>query len=181
MRLAFALVLVLAFAVAPRCSGAMTNVELSELRDRTVQLFKHAFGSYMAHAFPMDELLPLSCKGTNSFGGVSVTLIDSLDTLAVMGLRQEFAEAVEVQAFRIAATFANCDTFSLFLATVGCSQYRHHAECKHQVPLPKFIIYRSCTRVPIHLSLSRTQHNHQRVRGQHSVDGRTSVSARARE
>jgi mannosidase alpha-like ER degradation enhancer 2 len=74
----------------------MTALELSELRESTVKLFKHAFGSYMAHAFPMDELLPLSCRGIDSFGGVSVTLIDSLDTLAVMGLRQEFAEAVEV-------------------------------------------------------------------------------------
>ena len=114
------------------------------------------YSSYLKHAFPMDELLPLSCKGTNSFGGVSVTLIDSLDTLAVMGLRQEFAEAVEVQAFRIATTFANCNTFSFFLGAVGCSQHRHHAECKHQVLLPNVIIFRGCTCVPVHLCLSRT-------------------------
>ncbi len=92
------LAIVLVLASACQCSGAMTTLELSELRNSTVELFKHAFGSYMAHAFPMDELRPLSCQGTNSFGGVSVTLIDSLDTLAVMGLRQEFAEAVEVGA-----------------------------------------------------------------------------------
>ena len=96
MRLALALLLIAASALVPTCTAAMTTQELSELRNSTVQLFKHAFGSYMKHAFPMDELLPLSCQGTNSFGGVSVTLIDSLDTLAVMGLRDEFAAAVEV-------------------------------------------------------------------------------------
>ncbi len=108
MRLLLALVLVLASAFLPRCSGSMTTLELSELRDRTVQLFKHAFGSYMRHAFPMDELQPLSCKGKDSFGGVSVTLIDSLDTLAVMGLREEFAEAVEVHAL-FCCFSSNCD------------------------------------------------------------------------
>ncbi len=92
------LAIALAFSLLSKCSGAITTLELSELRHSTVELFKHAFGSYMAHAFPMDELRPLSCQGTNSFGGVSVTLIDSLDTLAVMGLREEFAAAVEVGA-----------------------------------------------------------------------------------
>ena len=104
------LALVLALALVAKCSGTMTALELSELRNSTVQLFRHAFGSYMAHAFPMDELLPLSCKGTNSFGGVSVTLIDSLDTLAVMGLREEFALAVEVCVALHAAAWARRDT-----------------------------------------------------------------------
>jgi hypothetical protein len=133
MRLLLALVLVLAFAFVPGCSAALTTQELSELRSRTVQLFKHAFGSYMMHAFPMDELQPLSCKGKDSFGGVSVTLIDSLDTLAVMGLREEFAEAVEVYAL-VCCLCLNCDTDSSLPRAAGCPQHRHHAQRKHQVP-----------------------------------------------
>jgi hypothetical protein len=136
MRLALVLLVIAASALAPTCSATMTTQELSELRSSTVKLFKHAFGSYMKHAFPMDELQPLSCQGTNSFGGVSVTLIDSLDTLAVMGLREEFAEAVEVVAVMCTATSANHNTFPSPLRAAGCSQYRRHAERQHQVPLP---------------------------------------------
>lgn len=131
LRVSLALVLALAFTA--KCSGAMTTLELSELRSSTVELFKHAFGSYMAHAFPMDELRPLSCNGTDSFGGVSVTLIDSLDTLAVMGLHEEFAEAVEVDAVLFAAAVMHCNLGLFSPSTAGCSQHRRHSECQHQV------------------------------------------------
>jgi hypothetical protein len=67
----------------------------------------HAHTSYMRHAFPHDELKPLSGTYTDSLGelgnaklsntaysGVAMTLIDSLDTLAVVGNRSEFVRAV---------------------------------------------------------------------------------------
>ena len=38
----------------------------------------------MEHAFPLDELRPLSCKGENNYGGYALTLIDLLDTLVVL-------------------------------------------------------------------------------------------------
>ena len=129
--LPLALALVLACSFPPTCSCTLTTLELSQLRNSTVQLFKHAFGSYMSHAFPMDELRPLSCKGTDSFGGVSVTLIDSLDTLAVMGLKQEFAQAVEVGASDGDPPLPPSPPQCPFGA--GCSQHRHHAQRKHQV------------------------------------------------
>jgi hypothetical protein len=127
------LALVIACVLIAECSGAMTTLELSELRDSTVQLFKHAFGSYMVHAFPKDELRPLSCQGVDSFGGVSVTLIDSLDTLAVMGLREEFAEAVEVGVGLFIATALRRRPDLLSPAPTGRSQHRRHSECQHQV------------------------------------------------
>ncbi|KAK9825300.1 hypothetical protein WJX74_007394 [Apatococcus lobatus] len=46
-------------------------------------MFYHAFNSYMTFAFPKDDLRPLSCSGTNSQGGLALTLVDALDTLAV--------------------------------------------------------------------------------------------------
>eukprot|EP00666_Eupelagonemidae_sp_cell4sb_P003051 gene3051-18_t len=40
----------------------------------------------MRHAWPLDELAPLSCAGVDTFsapvGGLSLTLVDTLDTLA---------------------------------------------------------------------------------------------------
>ena len=58
-------------------------------------MFYHAFDGYMQHAFPLDELRPLSCQGEDSLGGYALTLIDSLDTLALLGDKERFAAGVE--------------------------------------------------------------------------------------
>lgn len=38
-------------------------------------MFYHAFNGYMEHAFPLDELRPLSCGGEDSLGGYALTLV----------------------------------------------------------------------------------------------------------
>jgi len=38
---------------------------------------------------------PQSKNGINSFGGLGATLVDSLDTLYIMGLKDEFQKARE--------------------------------------------------------------------------------------
>jgi mannosidase alpha-like ER degradation enhancer 2 len=38
-------------------------------------MFYHAFDGYMQHAFPLDELRPLSCQGEDSLGGYALTLV----------------------------------------------------------------------------------------------------------
>ena len=50
----------------------------------------------MEHAFPADELRPLTCAPTNDkeFGGLALTLVDSLDMLAIIGNASEFRSAV---------------------------------------------------------------------------------------
>ncbi|XP_056696051.1 alpha-mannosidase I MNS4 isoform X2 [Spinacia oleracea] len=58
-------------------------------------MFFHAFNGYMKHAFPRDELKPLSCDGEDTLGGYALTLIDSLDTLALLGDKERFAFSVE--------------------------------------------------------------------------------------
>ena len=60
-------------------------------------MFYHGYDNYMKHAFPEDELRPLSCKPltrdsnnpahielNDPLGNYSLTLIDSLSTLAIM-------------------------------------------------------------------------------------------------
>tara|TARA_B110000211_G_scaffold208650_1_gene245389 strand:+ start:4929 stop:6152 length:1224 start_codon:yes stop_codon:yes gene_type:complete len=54
---------------------------------------KEAFNAYMKHAWMADEYLPVSEKGENSFGGNGLTIIDSLDTLYLMGLSDEYRAA----------------------------------------------------------------------------------------
>jgi hypothetical protein len=68
--------------------------DVSGLQQRVVAMFYHAYDNYMLHAFPHDELLPLSCHYVDNFGSYALTLIDSLDMLAVLGNRTEFTRAV---------------------------------------------------------------------------------------
>ncbi|CAL9164442.1 unnamed protein product [Musa hybrid cultivar] len=76
-------------------ADGVTPAEAKELRDEVRDMFYHAFDGYIKHAFPLDELRPLTCKGEDSLGGYALTLIDSLDTLALLGDRERFNAAVD--------------------------------------------------------------------------------------
>ncbi|KAF8066473.1 glycoside hydrolase [Lyophyllum atratum] len=69
-----------------------------ERKDEVRRAYLHALVGYKQHAFPADELLALSGGKSNKFNGWSVTLLDSMDTMWIMGLYDEFADAVEVVA-----------------------------------------------------------------------------------
>lgn len=52
-------------------------------REESRAMFFFSFDNYITHAFPKDELRPISCKGHDSQGGIAITLLDALDTLVV--------------------------------------------------------------------------------------------------
>lgn len=75
----------------------MTRGQLDELKSETESMFYHGFDNYMKHAFPEDELRPISCmplsrdrdnpahiEVNDVLGNYSLTLIDSLSTLAIL-------------------------------------------------------------------------------------------------
>ena len=89
-----------------------------ELRKNEVRnAFKHAWSGYKTIAYPDDELCPISGRTSNKlspsfffsfflsidfyfiykkrFNGWGVTLFDSLSTMWIMDLREEFEEAVD--------------------------------------------------------------------------------------
>ncbi|XP_028784199.1 alpha-mannosidase I MNS4-like [Neltuma alba] len=76
-------------------ADGVTPEEAKELRDEVRGMFYHAFNGYMEHAFPLDELRPLSCGGEDSLGGYALTLIDSLDMLALLGDHERFTSSIE--------------------------------------------------------------------------------------
>ncbi|KAJ6725934.1 ER DEGRADATION-ENHANCING ALPHA-MANNOSIDASE-LIKE PROTEIN 2, partial [Salix purpurea] len=76
-------------------ADGVTPEEATHLRDEVREMFYHAFNGYMEHAFPLDELKPLSCGGEDSLGGYALTLIDSLDMLALLGDRERFTSSVD--------------------------------------------------------------------------------------
>jgi len=55
--------------------------------------FRHAWKGYKDHAWGADEVKPQSGRRNDNWGGMGVTLVDSLDTLWLMGLKDEFWEA----------------------------------------------------------------------------------------
>lgn len=77
---------------------------------------KDVWSSYRRHAWGYDELKPLSLRGDNNWGGMSVTLVDALDTLWVMGLKDEFDEAV--QFIKTSLTFSRAGSVSVFETTI---------------------------------------------------------------
>ncbi|KAI9703985.1 MAG: hypothetical protein M1820_005767 [Bogoriella megaspora] len=78
--------------------GSETSTErrlrLSRL-DAVKSNFTHAWKGYQQYAWLRDEVKPLSGKAQNPFGGWAATLVDSLDSLWIMDLQDEFEEAVD--------------------------------------------------------------------------------------
>ncbi|EXJ92161.1 mannosyl-oligosaccharide alpha-1,2-mannosidase [Capronia epimyces CBS 606.96] len=76
---------------------ALPPGQIAALRKEAEDIFYHGYENYMAHAFPEDELRPISCRPltrdpdnpahievNDPLGNYSLTLIDSLSTLAIL-------------------------------------------------------------------------------------------------
>uniref|UniRef100_A0A0N4ZC68 alpha-1,2-Mannosidase n=1 Tax=Parastrongyloides trichosuri TaxID=131310 RepID=A0A0N4ZC68_PARTI len=85
----------------------LTDDEIEEARLETKEMFKFGYDNYIKYAYPLDELNPIYCSGrgpdylnpnnlniNDVLGNYSLTLIDSLTTLAVLGEREEFFSSV---------------------------------------------------------------------------------------
>ncbi|KAH8116460.1 seven-hairpin glycosidase [Phellopilus nigrolimitatus] len=64
--------------------------------EKVKEAFLHAYHGYEEHASPADELLPLTNGSVNNFNGWGVTIVDSLDTMYLMGLHDEFDRGVKL-------------------------------------------------------------------------------------
>ena len=67
-------------------------------RDDVRRVFQQDWQNYRELAWMHDSFAPISGHGKSQFSGWSATLVDSLDTLWMMGLREEFDEAVAAVA-----------------------------------------------------------------------------------
>ncbi|CAF1436029.1 unnamed protein product, partial [Rotaria sp. Silwood1] len=98
-------------------------------REKARQMFQFGYDNYMKYAFPQDELDPIHCRGrgpdierpenyniNDVLGEFSLTLIDSLDTLAVMGNVSEFQHAVKLVIDHV--HFDRNSTIQVFEATI---------------------------------------------------------------
>lgn len=58
-----ALCLLLATSVCTARAAPMSREEKQKLGNQVLEMFDHAYGNYMEHAYPADELMPLTCRG----------------------------------------------------------------------------------------------------------------------
>lgn len=75
----------------------------------------HAYGGYEKHAFGHDEVRPVTNETNDSWNGWGVTMIDALDTMALMGLTEELARA---RAHVATLTFDQDKSISVFETTI---------------------------------------------------------------
>eukprot|EP01127_Copromyxa_protea_P018090 TRINITY_DN561_c0_g1_i1.p1 TRINITY_DN561_c0_g1~~TRINITY_DN561_c0_g1_i1.p1 ORF type:complete len:574 (-),score=141.75 TRINITY_DN561_c0_g1_i1:21-1631(-) len=52
--------------------------------------FQHAWKGYVKYAWGYDEIKPVSLKGDQGWGGLGATIVDSIDTLLIMGFDEEY-------------------------------------------------------------------------------------------
>lgn len=111
---------------------------LKAVRQATIFTWKN----YKLKAWKHDEIKPVSGKFADPFGSWAATLIDSLDTLYIMDMQEEFADAVAAVA-DIDFTSYGDDTLPLFEVTIrylgGLLGAYDISEGKHRILLDKAV------------------------------------------
>jgi mannosyl-oligosaccharide alpha-1,2-mannosidase len=102
-----------------RRSKAINRVQ-RERQEAVKATFQRAWTSYKQKAWLKDELRPMSGGYSNQFGGWGATLVDTLDTLWILDMKEEFYKAVDAA---LGIDFADPskmedDTISVFETTI---------------------------------------------------------------
>ncbi|CAK3976026.1 glycoside hydrolase family 47 [Lecanosticta acicola] len=79
--------------------------------------FERCWVAYKYFAWMKDEVTPINGQFRNGFGGWAASLVDSLDTLWIMGFKDEFEEAVTA-AMDIDLGVATMETINVFETTI---------------------------------------------------------------
>lgn len=86
----------------PKLQASDFKVETAEEKEKRLEkldairsTFEYAWDGYKSSAMGKDELKPLRGGYRDPFNGWGATVVDALDTLWVMGLKEEFALAVD--------------------------------------------------------------------------------------
>ena len=66
----------------------------NERQQAVVDMFKHAWKAYKQYAWGKDELRPMT-KRSSTWFNLGLTIVDSLDTIYLMNLKDEFNEATD--------------------------------------------------------------------------------------
>jgi mannosyl-oligosaccharide alpha-1,2-mannosidase len=76
-------------------SSTEAKNKISSRKQVIQDVFQRCWKSYKERAWTKDELAPISGGARDTFGSWGATLVDTLDTLWIMDMKAEFAEAVD--------------------------------------------------------------------------------------
>ena len=97
------------------------NQELFQQREQrradVKRAFQRCWTAYRERAWLQDELAPLSGTSKSTWGGWAATLVDTLDTLWIMDLKAEFAEAVDA-TLTVDFSIASFEEINVFETTI---------------------------------------------------------------
>ena len=88
-------------------------------RERALKVkaaMQHTWNGYETKAWGADELKPRSGRPQNNWGGMGMTLLDSLDVLWIMGMKEEFQRARDWVVDNL--SFAKPRSVSFFETTI---------------------------------------------------------------
>nr|POE66166.1 mannosyl-oligosaccharide 1,2-alpha-mannosidase mns2 [Quercus suber] len=92
-------------------------VEVDGRKQQVREALQRCWQAYRERAWLEDELAPISGDGRNTFGGWGATLVDTLDTLWIADLHDEFRDAVDA-AVEIDFSTTTHDTINVFETTI---------------------------------------------------------------
>ncbi|CRK87432.1 CLUMA_CG001233, isoform B [Clunio marinus] len=110
-----------------RYSNVERNVSMIDVvkREKVKQMMMHAWNNYKLYAWGKNELKPISKRAhTGSIFGaydLGATIVDSLDTLYIMGMKQEFDESRDwvARKFTLDNVSADISVFETNIRFVG--------------------------------------------------------------
>lgn len=119
-----------------------TKAERLQRQAAVKEAFLHSWNGYKKHAWLQDEVTPVTGGFTNGFGQRGATLVDTLDTLAIMGLDEEFEAAVKAVK-GIDFTTSAVSRLNVFETTIrylgGLLSAYDVSKAKHRVLLDKAV------------------------------------------
>ncbi|KAJ2889899.1 hypothetical protein IWW38_004432, partial [Coemansia aciculifera] len=77
----------------PRFHNTKLSATNYNRREAVRAATRHAWAGYKKHAWGKDELQPLTQRANTRWGDWAITMVDSLDTLKIMELEDEYLEA----------------------------------------------------------------------------------------
>jgi len=98
---------------------AYLDEEASLSRKHTLNMMSHIWMNYETLAFGHDTIQPISGAGEDSWGGLGMMLVDSLDTLWLMGFTAEFERGVQWVEQMVLDVDMNVNLFETSIRLLG--------------------------------------------------------------
>ncbi|XP_052740678.1 mannosyl-oligosaccharide alpha-1,2-mannosidase IA [Bicyclus anynana] len=102
-----------------------TDIDVRRKRDTVKEMMRHAWNNYKLYAWGKNELKPMSKRAhlTSVFGGgdLGATIVDGMDTLYLMGMKDEFREGRDwiAEHFHINEIDSDLSVFETTIRFVG--------------------------------------------------------------